>query len=86
MYYMSIVSFRVNRDLKKRMDKLKHVNWSEVLRRYLIRVVEEEERRFSREKDFNRIKEASLTIDSLRSKSRSGWSGAAEIKKWRKLR
>ena len=28
-----VVSFRVDRELKERMDRLRHVNWSEVVRR-----------------------------------------------------
>ena len=38
-----IISFRVDRELKERMDKLRHVNWSEVVRRAIYEVVVREE-------------------------------------------
>lgn len=83
---MSIVSFRVGKELKRRMDRLRHVNWSEVLRRHLAEAVREEERKVARKKDLNGIRRASREIDLLRAKSGSGWNGAAEVRKWRKLR
>ncbi len=81
-----MVSFRVDERLKKRMEALAHLNWSEVLRQYVGRVVTEEEMKSGRKKDFAAIAEAMATIDRLRSKSQSGWNGAEEIKKWRRLR
>lgn len=83
---VALVSFRVDERLKKRMEALAHLNWSEVLRQYVGKIVTEEEAQSQRNKDFAAIAEAMATIDDLRSKSQSGWSGAEEIKKWRRLR
>lgn len=42
---MSIVTVRVDEELKRRMSKLKHINWSEVMRQAIIRTIEREEAR-----------------------------------------
>ncbi|MEB3778712.1 MAG: antitoxin [Desulfurococcales archaeon] len=68
-----VVSFRIDRKLKERMEKLKHINWSEVVRM--------EEARL-REKDRDRIAWASLKMDELRRKV-EGWSSVEEIRRWR---
>lgn len=83
---MPLISFRVEEQIKKRMERLAHLNWSEVLRQYLSKVVAEEEARLSSRKDHVAIAEAMATIDTLRSKSKARWNGAQEIKKWRMLR
>jgi len=84
---LALISFRVDDKLKRRMEKLSHLNWSQVLRQYAARVVEqEEETRAYRKKDYAAIAEAMVMIDALRSKSRIEWNGAEEIKKWRRLR
>ncbi|RLG52763.1 MAG: hypothetical protein DRO00_05165 [Thermoproteota archaeon] len=82
---MEIVSFRVDKETKERMSRLKHINWSEVLRQYLIEKLEEEERKL-REKDRRRMKRAALSMDALREKARIPWNGAEEVIKWRKAR
>jgi len=33
----SVVSFRVNKEIKEEMKKLKHINWSELLRQVVIK-------------------------------------------------
>jgi hypothetical protein len=77
----------VDDSLKRKMDKLSHLNWSEVLRQYAARVVEEEEQsKAYRKRDHAAVVEGMEIIDALRSKSRIGWNGAEEIKKWRRLR
>jgi Arc/MetJ-type ribon-helix-helix transcriptional regulator len=40
---MSMISVRVDKELKKRMEKMKDVNWSEVVRQALTRFLAEEE-------------------------------------------
>ncbi|MEM0384215.1 MAG: hypothetical protein QXH32_09780 [Candidatus Caldarchaeum sp.] len=82
---MATVSFRVSREIKKRMDRLRELNWSEILRSYVIRVLESEEARLSK-KDFARIVKASRDIDALRELSGPDWSGAEVVIKWRRLR
>jgi len=71
-----VVSFRVDRRLKERMERLKHINWSEVVRR--------EEARLQG-KDRDRIAWASLKMDELRRRV-EGWSGVEEIRRWREVR
>ncbi|BES82184.1 hypothetical protein PABY_17510 [Pyrodictium abyssi] len=38
-----VVSFRIDRKLKEKMDKLKHINWSEVVRRAIYETIAREE-------------------------------------------
>ncbi|BFH74076.1 hypothetical protein SJAV_20200 [Sulfurisphaera javensis] len=56
---MAIISIRVDDDLKKKMDELSYINWSEVIRSKIKEVIEEEERK-KEKKDYKRIAEASL--------------------------
>lgn len=91
MYYMvermSVVTVRVDDELKKRMDRLRHVNWSEVVRRAIAeRIALEETLASSRIIDVRRLEEAIRDQDRLRSKTTGKWSGAEEIRKWRELR
>lgn len=81
---MSVVSFRISRELKEKMDKLKHVNWSEVVRRAIYEVVTREEAR-SRRKDAVRLRGAALKSEEL-SRRVEGWSSVEEIRRWRERR
>ncbi|MEM0376368.1 MAG: hypothetical protein QXU72_03275 [Thermofilum sp.] len=79
-----VVSFRVSRELKERMDRLKHVNWSEVVRRAIYEVVVREEAKL-RSRDMDRVREAVLRSEKL-SRRVEGWSSVEEIRKWRERR
>lgn len=82
---MSVVaSFRIPRRLKERMEKLKHINWSDVMRRAIEQVVMMEEAKLHG-KDRARIAWASLKMDELRRRV-EGWSGVEEIRRWRERR
>lgn len=84
---MSVVSFRVNKRLKARMDKLRHVNWSELLRKYVESVVEQEEQKLKSRKDPLAIKRAVEEMDRLAKISEgSNWIAEEEVIKWRKRR
>lgn len=84
---MSVVTVRVDDELKKRMDRLRHVNWSEVVRRAIAeRIALEETLASSRIIDVRRLEEAIRDQDRLRSKTTGKWSGTEEIRKWRELR
>ncbi len=84
---MTVVTVRLDSELKKRMDRLRHVNWSEVVRRAIAeRVALEESLASSRIIDVKRLEEAMRDQDRLRSKATGRWSGAEEIRKWRELR
>ncbi|MEM2334556.1 MAG: hypothetical protein QXU87_09350 [Candidatus Caldarchaeum sp.] len=67
------------------MDRLRELNWSEILRSYVVRVLESEEARLSK-KDFARIVKASRDIDALRGLSGPDWAGSEVVIKWRRLR
>ncbi|MEM2747359.1 MAG: hypothetical protein QXQ48_09475, partial [Nitrososphaerota archaeon] len=62
---MSVISFRVDKRLKARIDRLRHINWSELLRRYVETVVEQEEQRMRSTKDVTAIKRAIEEMDRL---------------------
>ncbi|MEM1976940.1 MAG: VapB-type antitoxin [Nitrososphaerota archaeon] len=84
---MSVVSFRVDKRLKARMDRLRHINWSELLRRYVESVVEQEERKLRSAKDPLAIKRAVEEMDRLAKISEgSGWIAEEEVIRWRRKR
>ena len=67
------VTITVDKELKKKMEELKQVNWSKVARI----AFEEEVRRESRRRITNEIK-------AIREKDRTtNWSGSEEVRKWR---
>ena len=80
-----VVSFRIPRRLKERMERLRHVNWSEVVRRALEEAVEREEARL-RERDVVRLRRARLVSERLRRPPAAGWSSVEEIRRWRERR
>ena len=76
-----VVSFRIDKELKERMDRLKHINWSEVVRRAIREVVALEEAKLRR-KDVVRLRRAALRSEEL-SRRVKGWSSVEEIRRWR---
>lgn len=80
----SVISFRIDRRIKERMEKLKHVNWSEVVRQAIIETIEREEKRLTR-KDYRRIRKAAAKSEAL-SRRAEGWSSTGEIRRWREER
>ncbi len=76
-----VVSFRIDKKLKERMDQLKHINWSEVVRRAIYEVIVREEAKM-RGKDYDRIKRALLKSEEL-SRKIEGWDSVKEIRRWR---
>jgi len=79
-----VVSFRIDKKLKERMDRLKHINWSEVIRRVIVETIRREEARL-RGKNYDRMRWASLKTEELR-RHVEGWSSVEEIRKWREKR
>ena len=79
---MATITVRVDDELKRKMDELKDVNWSEVIREKIREVIEEEERRRSRKKDFSRIARASLKAEEL-SSIFGGKNSEETIREWR---
>ncbi|MGQ4892902.1 MAG: hypothetical protein ACP6IP_10550 [Candidatus Njordarchaeia archaeon] len=75
---MPVVSVKVSDELKKRMEKFKHINWSEILREAIIKTLDAEEGR-----DLAR---AVLYTEKVRKKAPKGWDSAKEIRYWRDKR
>ena len=75
---MAIISIKVSDEIKRRMDRLKHINWSEVIRRAIIKTLEEEERR--------NLARAVLLSEKIRKKAPKGWSSVETIRYWREHR
>ncbi|MEM4531882.1 MAG: type II toxin-antitoxin system ParD family antitoxin [Thermofilaceae archaeon] len=72
---MAVVSVRVSDELKRRMEKLRHVNWSEVLRQAIVRILEEEEGR--------NLALAVLLNEKIRKKAPEGWDSTEFLRRWR---
>jgi len=84
---MAIVTVRLDEHLKQKMKKLRHVNWSEVIRVAIAeRVSREEAISSQRSIDLASLRKAMADQDRLRAKTTGVWSGAEEIRKWRELR
>ena len=79
-----VVSFRIDRKLKEKMDKLKHINWSEVVRRAIYETIVREEARLRR-RDPERIRRAALKSEEL-SRRVEGWNSVEAIRRWREAR
>jgi len=79
-----VISFRVKRELKEKMERLRHINWSEVARRAMEETIKREESRL-KERDRARMRIAALRTDQLRRRI-LGWSGVEEIRRWREIR
>ncbi len=72
---MAVITIRVSKELKKRMNELKHVNWSEVVRRAIVRVLEGEgERNLARAVLLN---ERNVIVPD------GGFDSTKLIRKWR---
>jgi predicted transcriptional regulator len=82
---MKVVSFKVEDDTKKRMDSIRDINWSEVLRRSVDRRLEAEEA-LTKGIDRKRALKAAMGMDRLRKATSGRWSGSEEIRKWRQRR
>ncbi|BBD73249.1 hypothetical protein HS1genome_1638 [Sulfodiicoccus acidiphilus] len=74
---MPIITVRVDGDLKKRMEALPQINWSEVMRRAII---EEIERANGRD-----IATALLLNEKNRIKPEGRYDSTEEIRRWRSL-
>jgi len=76
-----VVSFRISEELKRKMDELSYINWSEVVRRAIAEVVAREEAR-RRGRDLERVRRAVVKSEAL-SRRVEGWSSVEEIRRWR---
>lgn len=86
-FVSEIVTFRVSRRLKERMEALDYINWSELLGNYVEKVVKEEEERLKPTRDMARVMAAVEEMDRLANVAgASGWSGSEEVVRWRRRR
>jgi len=83
---MEVVSFKVDASTKRRMARLRDINWSEVLRDAIRRRLELEERLRGSANRHGTI-EAARRIDEFRSQiGPSEYDSTKEIRRWRDLR
>ena len=68
-----MISVRVDEGLKERMAKYPEVNWSEYVRDSIERRIRQKE-----------MERASEVMDQLSRKTDPGWSGAQEVRRWRR--
>lgn len=80
---VEIVSARVDDETRRRMRRLPHINWSEVIRGAIVEKIREEERR--RDVDPAELREAAAITDSVRGPA-PGWDSTEEIRRWRERR
>jgi len=79
---VDVISARVDDETRRRMRRLPHINWSEVIREAINDRIRREERR---EVDPAGLREAAKITDSLRAPS-PGWDSTEEIRRWRERR
>jgi hypothetical protein len=75
---MSIVTVRVDKETRKRMRRMRHINWSGVLREAI-------DRKLSHESDRN-LARAVIVNDELRKRAPPGWDAVEVIRFWREHR
>jgi Arc/MetJ-type ribon-helix-helix transcriptional regulator len=79
---MPTISIRIDEELKKKMGELSHINWSEVIRKKIEEVIEEEMKRKKGGKDYKRILEASVKSYEFFLKY-GGKKSEESIREWR---
>lgn len=79
-----VVSFRISRELKEKMDMLSYINWSEIVRRAIEEVVNRELSKLT-SKDLVRLRRARIKSEEL-SRRIEGWDSVEEIRRWRERR
>ena len=78
MVKVAIIRVRINDDTKRKMEKLKHINWSEIIREAVIKVLEKEKNR--------NIAKAVLLNEKVRKKAPEGWNSVEALRYWREHR
>ena len=83
---MEVVSFKVDSATKRRMSRIRDINWSEVLRDAIRRRLELEER-LRTPIDRRQALEAARRMDEFRNQiGPSEYNSTKEIRRWRDLR
>jgi len=73
--YMTSISIRVPDEIKKKMQKLSHINWSERLRELILKIIEQEENK--------NLAKALLMNEELVKEAPEGWDSTKLIRYWR---
>ena len=83
-----MISIKVPDELKEKMKKFSHINWSEIARSAILRRIGQEELISNIEIDQELLNEAIAIQDRIRSKTSipKKWSSTEEIRKWREKR
>lgn len=74
---MSTISFRISKELKEKMKSIDHINWSEVLRKTIEQVIENEEKK--------NLAVAVLLNERFVLTPDEGWKSTEEIRRWREI-
>ncbi len=74
---MSTISFRISKELKEKMKSIDHINWSEVLRKTIEQVIENEEKK--------NLAVALLLNERFVLTPDKGWKSTEEIRRWREI-
>jgi len=72
---MAIITVRLDDELKRRMEKISHINWSEVVRQAIIKVLTQEEGQ--------NLAKAVLLNERNVIVPEEGYSSIATIREWR---
>jgi len=80
---MPAMSTKIPENLKKRIEKLSHINWSEVMRLAVLKRVEEEEKR-NMDRNRKAIDQSMQNMDRLRRKAQGNTT--EEVRAWREIR
>ena len=83
---MTVFSLRIPEDLKKKMESLSNINWSEEMRLFLSKRIQEEIAR--RNIDPIRLEKAVKSSNELRKIhiAEENWDSTQELRKWRDQR
>lgn len=74
---MSTISFRISKELKEKMKSIDHINWSEILRKTIEQVIENEEKK--------NLAVAVLLNERFVLTPDEGWKSTEEIRRWREI-
>ncbi len=80
---MTTMSTKIPEKLRKRVEKLSHINWSEVMRLSIVKKVEEEEEKMMH-RDRKSIVQSLQIIENLRRKAQGNTT--KELRTWREVR
>ncbi len=84
---MAIFNVRISDELRRRMEGLSHLNWSEIVRRAVeSRLLEEEGRRRERARLLEAVRTQDRIAETLSRRYRGPWKGTEVVRYWRNHR